>query len=45
MKFIDQWRHARAQGTLRLWWQIALLLPIYPFYAGMRWIVMKVEGW
>lgn len=44
MKFIDEIKRRRAQGAkMRPLWQIALLLPVYPIYAGMRWIVEKVE--
>ena len=45
MSFIEDYRHAKKYGQLRPWWQIVLLLPVYPIYAGMRWIVTKVEGW
>lgn len=41
---IERWRSARKHGQLRPLWQIILLLPVYPFFAAMRWIVEKVEG-
>ncbi len=45
MSFISDYKRRKARGEkMRPLWQIALLLPIYPIYAGMRWIVETVEG-
>lgn len=30
--------------TLRPLWQIALLLPVYPFYAAARWFVEFMDS-
>ena len=45
MKLLREIKRRRAAGEkFRPIWQILLLLPIYPIYAGMRWIVETVEG-
>ena len=44
MKFIREIQRLRAAGQMRPLWQIVLIAPVFPIYAGMRWIVEKVEG-